>query len=98
MDHRDETGDGRDGDDTGRAPSQKRFLAGGSGEVLEQTERPVGDARGSRGSLKSIGTAAPGYLHGPHITRDHKARSRLGGAPITAYPATAYIDNRARIR
>ena len=98
MDHGDETGDGRDGDDTGRAPSQKRFLAGGAGEVLEQIERPVGHARGSRGSLKSTGTAAPGYLGTPHITRDYKARSKLGGAPATAYPATAYIANCARIR
>ena len=98
MGHRDDTGDGRDGDDKGRATSQKRLLAGGAGEVLEQTERPVGGARSSRGSLKSAGTAAPGDLHTLHITCDHKARSKLGGAPVTAYPAIAYIDNRARIR
>ena len=61
------------------------FLAGGAGEVLEQTERPVGDARSSRGSLKSTGTAAPGYLGRPHITRDHKARSKLGGAPLSSH-------------
>ena len=93
MDHADETGDGRDGDDTGRATSQKRLLAGGAGEALEQTERPVGGARSSRGGLKSTGTAAPVLLAGHQVTCDHKARSELGGAP-----ASAYIDNCARIR